>query len=131
MAVSRLRYSQYTQDSFSAIGKKIGYSAVEKKNRLFHYQLFFSLHLKKWGKKEAEFLGFVIADTGKKPQSHCLPWGIASVSQLEQGRKQSFSQAVNRVMRSLLMKTVSSVADSDYSISLVHFVQYIISTGNG
>lgn len=74
------------------------------------------------GKKEAEFLGFVIADTGKKSQSQCVPWGIASVSQLDQGRKQCFRQAGNKVMRSLLMKTDSSVADSDYSISLVHSV---------
>lgn len=44
------------------------------------------------GKKEAEFLGFVIADIGKKSQSHYVPWDIASVRQLVQGRKQCFTR---------------------------------------
>lgn len=69
----------------------------------------------------AEFLGFVIAEIGKKipvrasAMGHCL-------SQSDQGRKQCFSQAVNKVMRSWLMKTDSSVTDSDYSISLLYCV---------
>lgn len=67
MAVSRLGYSQYTRDSISAIEERIGYFIISC----------FSWTPKEMGKKEAEFLGFVIAEIGKKKsQSQRLPWAL-------------------------------------------------------